>query len=129
MSHRILVVDDESHIVKVLEMRLKAAGYEVLTARDGQEGLELAKKEKPDLLILDLMLPRMNGYLVCSLLKKDARYSHVPIILFTAKAREEDMSLGEEAGADAYVNKPYDPQVLLDKIRELIAAAPPPPES
>lgn len=126
MKHKILIVDDEAHIVTVLEMRLKAAGYEVVTARDGQEGLELAKKEKPDLLILDLMLPKMNGYLVCSLLKKDSRYARIPVILFTAKARDEDVNLGEEAGADAYVNKPYEPQVLLDKIRELIAAAPPP---
>lgn len=120
MAKRILLVDDEPNIVLLLETRLKANGYEVLTAMDGVTALETAKKEKPDLIILDLMLPKMDGYKVCALLKKDARYTKIPVLMFTARAQEEDVKLGEEAGADAYLTKPFEPQVLLSKIGELL---------
>lgn len=120
MGKRILIVDDEPNIVTVVAARLKGNGYEVIQAPDGLAGLELAKKEKPDLIILDLMLPKLDGYKVCNLLKKDSRYAGIPIILFTAKAQEEDKRMGEEAGADAYVMKPYDPKVLLAQIQELL---------
>lgn len=88
--------------------------------KKGLEGLEKVKKEKPDLVILDLMLPKMDGYKVCGLLKADKRYNKIPIIMFTAKAQEEDMKLGKEVGADAYITKPFEPQVLLKKIKELL---------
>ena len=117
---RLLVVDDEEELVQALKIRLGVSGYDVLTASDGQEGLERARKENPDLIILDLMLPKMDGYKVCGLLKKDTRYAKIPIILFTARAQEEDRRLGEEVGADAYIIKPFEPQVLLEKIRELL---------
>jgi len=117
---KILVVDDEEDIVKTLSFRLEASGYEVIAAYDGREALEKAKKEKPDLIILDLMLPRMDGYKVCGLLKADARYNKIPIIMFTAKAQEEDMELGKEVGTDAYIVKPFKSEVLLEKIRELL---------
>lgn len=117
---RILVVEDEKAMVDMIKMRLEANNYEVLVAYDGQEGLDKAKKEKPDLIILDLMLPRMDGYKVCGLLKKDTRYNKIPIVMFTAKARKEDKKLGEEVGTDAYIVKPFEPQVLLEKIKELI---------
>ena len=117
---KILVVDDEPGIVELLEMRLKATGYEVSSAYDGVEALEKAKREKPDLVILDLMLPKMDGYKVCALLKKDARYARIPIVMFTARAQEEDRKMGLEAGADGYITKPFEPQVLLDKIQQLI---------
>lgn len=120
MGKRILIVDDEPNIVTVVAARLKGNGYEVIQAQDGLAGLELAKKEKPDLIILDLMLPKLDGYKVCNLLKKDSRYAGIPIILFTAKAQEDDKRMGEEAGADAYVMKPYDPKVLLAQIQELL---------
>ena len=84
--------------------------------------LEKAKKEKPDLIILDLMLPKMDGYKVCGLLKKDGRYSRIPVILFTARAQESDMKMGEEVCADAYVVKPFEAKALLVKIKELISA-------
>ena len=120
MNKRILIVDDEPHIVMLLETRLKAEGYEVLSAQDGQKGFELAKKEKPDLIVLDLMLPKMDGYKVCGLLKKDSRYAEIPILMFTARAQEEDRRMGEEVGANDYLTKPFQPAVLLGKIKELL---------
>ncbi len=119
-TKRILIVDDEEGIVKVVKMYLEHCDYEVITANDGQVGLEKAKTQKPDLIILDLMLPKMNGYKVCGLLKRDTRYAKTPVILFTAKAQEKDVKLGEEVGADAYITKPYERDVLLSKIEELI---------
>ena len=122
MAKKILVVDDEPGIVLIVTSRLKASGYDVISASDGQAGLEMAQKEKPDLMILDLMLPKLDGYKVCGLLKKDSRYSKIPIILFSAKAQESDMKLGKEMGADAYLVKPFKPDVLLEKIQELLPA-------
>lgn len=119
-AKRILVVDDEEGIVKVVKMYLEHHDYEVITASDGQDGLAKAKTEKPNLIILDLMLPKINGYKVCGLLKKDTKYAKTPIVLFTAKAQEKDLKLGEEVGADAYITKPFEPEVLLSKIEELI---------
>ena len=123
MSKRILLVDDEPSLVLLMEARLKTAGYNVVSANDGQAGFEMAKKENPDLIILDLMLPKMDGYKVCGLLKKDTRYAKIPIILFTARAQQEDMKLGEELGADAFITKPFDPPTLLGKIEELLEKA------
>ncbi len=120
MGKKILLVDDEPELVLMVENRLKANGYEVVSALDGLAGLESAKKEKPDLIILDLMLPKMDGYKVCALLKKDTRYAKIPIVLFTARVQEKDKKLGEDVGADAYLTKPFDPQVLLKKIQDLI---------
>ena len=120
MKKRILVVDDEIELVKAIQIRLEQADYEVLTAYDGQEGLEKAKKEKPDLIVLDLMLPMMDGYKVCGLLKADARYKKIFIITLTAKAQEEDARLAKEVGADAYITKPFEYQTLLGKIKELL---------
>lgn len=117
---KILVVDDELELVKAVEIRLKQADYEVLAANDGQEGLEKAKKEKPDLIVLDLMLPKMDGYKVCGLLKADTRYNKIPIIMFTARAQDSDKKTGEEVGANAYITKPFEHQVLLAKIEELL---------
>ena len=119
-TKRILIVDDEEGIVKLVKMYLEHHRYEVITASDGQEGLEKAKTGKPDLIVLDLMLPKMDGYKVCGLLKKDARYTKTPVILFTARAQEKDVKLGQEVGADAYLIKPFEPEVLLSKIEELI---------
>ncbi len=119
-AKRILVVDDEEDLVVMISKVLKYKGYEVITAYDGQEGLEKAKTQKPDLIVLDLMLPRINGYKVCGLLKKDTRYAKIPVILLTAKANAEDIELGRTVGADAYITKPYEREALLSKIEELI---------
>ena len=120
MPRKILVVDDETEIVSLLEEELKALGYDVLTALDGLTGLEMARKERPALMILDLMLPKMDGYRVCGLLKNDLRYAEIPIILFSARAQEEDLRLGVELGANAYITKPFEPQELLKKVHELV---------
>ena len=102
---RLLLVDDEVELVEMIKFRLEASGYEVLTANDGQQALEMARREKPDLIILDVMLPKMDGYKVCNLLKKDTRYANIPIMMFTAKAMDADLKLGEEVSADAYLTK------------------------
>ena len=121
---RILLVDDEPSIVKMVGKRLEVEGFDVLIAMDGQDGLAKAQAEHPDLVILDLMLPKLNGYEVCTMLKQDARYQKMPIILFTAKAQEKDEKLGMECGADAYVRKPFRAQELLERIRALLGASP-----
>ena len=120
MAKRILLVDDEKDLAESLAFRLRASGYEVILAGDGSEGLDKAKNEKPDLIILDLMLPKMDGYQVCALLKADPKYSKIPIILFSVRAQESDFKLGKEAGGDAYITKPFDSQALLAKIKELL---------
>ena len=120
MAKKILLVDDEPELVEMVKTRLKANNYEVITASDGQEGLDKAKREKPDLIILDIMLPRMDGYKVCGLLKADTRHNKIPIIMFTARAHESDKKLGKELGADAYITKPFESVELLGKINELL---------
>jgi DNA-binding response OmpR family regulator len=120
-NKKILVVDDEAQLVDMVKMRLEANGYDVITAYNGQEGLDKARRESPDLIILDLMLPKIDGYKVCRMLKFDEKYKNIPIILFTARAQQEDEKLGKEVGADAYITKPFEPQVLLEKIKQLTA--------
>lgn len=117
---KILLVDDEKDLVKGVQIILEAHGYDVLTAFDGQEALERAKVERPDLIILDLMLPKMDGYKVCALLKNDARYSKMPIILFTARVEDEDKKLAAEVRADAYITKPFKQAELLDTMKRLL---------
>ena len=119
-TKKILIVDDTEDIVKLVKMYLEHNHYEVITAYDGQEGLDKAKADSPDLIILDLMLPRISGYKVCGLLKRDIKYAKIPIILFSAKTQEKDMKLGGDVGADAYLTKPFEPDVLLSKIKELL---------
>ena len=121
---RILLVDDEPSIVKMVGKRLEVEGFDVLIATDGQDGLDKARAQSPDLIVLDLMLPKLNGYEVCTMLKQDARYQKIPVVLFTAKAQEKDEKLGMECGANAYVRKPFRAQELLEKIRGLLPAAP-----
>ena len=122
---RILLVDDEPNIVKMVGKRLEVEGFEVLTALDGQDGLLKAQTLRPDLIILDLMLPKLNGYEVCRLLKFDQKFQHIPVIMFTARTQQQDEQLGRECGADAYVRKPFKAPELLALIRGLLE--PPPP--
>src|SRR3989338_1217841 len=122
---RVLLVDDEPSIVKMVGKRLEVEGFDVVVALDGQEGLTKAQTEQPDLIILDLMLPKLNGYEVCTMLKQDTRYQKIPIMMFTAKAQDKDEKLGMECGANGYVRKPFRAQELLEKIRSLLAASSP----
>lgn len=117
---RVLLVDDEPSIVKMVGKRLEVEGFEVLVAMDGQDGLKKAQTEAPDLVILDLMLPKLNGYELCTMLKQDARFQKIPVVMFSAKAQEKDERLGRECGADAYVRKPFQAPELLAQIRKLI---------
>ena len=118
----ILLVDDEPDLVQMVSFRLTASGYEVITAFDGQQALDQVKKGKPDLIILDLMLPKLDGYKVCRLLKFDERTKSIPVLIFTARAQVEDVTLATECGADAYLTKPFEAKVLLDKLQELLGA-------
>ena len=117
---KILIVDDEKDLVETIIFQLEGSGYEAIAAYDGQEGLDKARKDKPDLIILDLMLPKLDGYKVCRMLKFDEKYKDIPIIMFTARAQEQDKKLGLEVGANAYITKPFELEVLLAKIKELL---------
>ena len=115
---RVLIVDDEPDLLSVLHFGLEVEGFEVLEASDGEQGLEIARSQQPDLMVLDLMLPRMDGYKVCRALKFDARYKHIPIFILSARSGETDRRLAMDLGADAYVTKPYDMKDLVARIRE-----------
>ena len=113
---KILIVDDEPDIVETLKFLVESEGFEGITALDGEEALKKAKEEKPDIIILDVMLPKINGYKVCRLLKFDSKYKHIPILMVTARSQEEDKVIGEETGADEYITKPFDINEIVEKI-------------
>ena len=117
---RILLVDDEVDFVEVLRVRLEDSNYEVIVAYDGEEGLERAERDQPDLIILDVILPKISGFDVCRKLKIDENFKNIPIIMLTAKFQANDAKFGMAMGADAYITKPFEPRVLLEKMRELL---------
>lgn len=117
---QILVVDDELDLLMAIKLRLEASGFTVHTATDGLEGLAAARRLKPDLIILDIMLPKMNGYKISRFLKFDEEYKHIPVIMLTALAGEEDRATGVETGANAYVTKPFDSVQLVDTVRRFL---------
>ena len=119
-ARRILIVEDEHELLDFMKIRLEANNYEVIGACDGKEGYEKACNEKPDLILLDLMLPKIDGYWVCNLLKKDKRHEGIPIIIITARSEGENQKLAKECGADAYMQKPCDIEKLLAKIASLL---------
>ena len=110
---RILAVDDSPTILEMIKAILVSGGYEVLTAADGAEALETARAESPDLILLDVMLPKLDGYRVCRLLKFDQKYKNIPIIMLTAKTEEQAMVTGIRTGANQYLTKPIEPEALL----------------
>ena len=120
MGKKILVVDDEMHILRIVRYKLESAGYEVLTALNGADALKIAREEKPALIFLDIMMPGINGYEVCSELKNDSATKDIIIIMLTAKAQEADKIKGLEVGVDEYITKPFSPQDLLDRARDLL---------
>ena len=115
---RILVVDDELDLVSVLRMGLEIQGFEVIEAMDGEDGLRRARLDRPDLVVLDLMLPKMDGYKVCRALKFDERFKHLPIIILSARSGDQDRKLALDMGADVVMSKPYEISELVNKIRE-----------
>jgi DNA-binding response OmpR family regulator len=114
---RILIVDDEADLVAVLRFGLEAEGFEVVDASDGEDGLTKARDARPDLMVLDLMLPKMDGYKVCRALKYDERYRAIPIIILSARSGSQDRQLALDMGADDFVTKPYDMRDLVRRIR------------
>jgi len=124
MSRKILIIEDEVALSRMLQLRLEANNFQVIAATDGQKGLNMAREEAPDLIILDIMLPSLNGHQILRMLKFDGRYKEIPIIVLTAKGLEEDKKLGLDLGADAYFAKPFDSDKLIDKIRELLPSVP-----
>jgi len=117
---RILVVDDEIYIVHILDFSLGMEGYEVITALDGEEALKKASETKPDLIVLDIMMPKMDGYETCKALKADEATKHIPVILLSAKGRNVDMQTGYDVGADEYITKPFSPRKLVDRINTML---------
>ena len=120
MAKKIFIADDESGFVSTLRTRLEFEGFEITTAPDGKAALELIPQEMPDLVLLDIMMPAVNGYQVCRELKGNEDTSSIPILMLTAKSQESDKLWGKEAGADDYVTKPFDMGDLIEKIRELL---------
>ena len=116
-SKKILLVDDEEDLVEIIRFPLELEGLDVLVSYNGEDALNQARKENPDLILLDLMLPKLDGYKVCRLLKFDERYKHIPILMLTAKSQEKDKLLGKETGADEYITKPFDIEYLIKRVK------------
>jgi DNA-binding response OmpR family regulator len=125
MSRTILIADDEPNIVISLEYLLQRDGYQVLVAHDGQEALDAIARHLPDLVLLDVMLPRLSGFDVCQKVRENAAWQHIRIMMLTAKGRDVEMSKGFALGADAYVTKPFSTQELLAQIRAQLSGAAP----
>jgi len=117
---KILVVDDEVNITQILEFSIGAEGYEVITAANGEEAIDKARREQPDLIILDVMMPKIDGYEACRILKANPLTKGIPVVLLTAKGRDIDKRLGYEVGATDYIIKPFSPNKLVDRIHELL---------
>jgi len=122
LSKRILIVDDEPNIVAAVEFLLQRSGYDVYIARNGDEALELVESCKPDLVLLDVMMPARSGYAVCKQIRENADWRHIKIIMLSAKGRDAEVSKGLAVGADLYVTKPFSTRDLMDKIGALLEA-------
>jgi DNA-binding response OmpR family regulator len=124
MSCKILIADDEPNIVISLEYLMKREGYEVLVARDGDEALALLQRERPRLVLLDVMMPKKTGFEVCQALRADEALKDTLVLMLTAKGRDTDVAKGLGVGADAYMTKPFSTKDLVQKVRALLAAPP-----
>lgn len=120
MKQKILIVDDEADILTLLEYNLEKAGFKVISANDGPDAVEITKREKPDIIILDIMLPSMEGTEVCKILKSRDATRHIPIIMLTAKGEEVDRIVGFELGADDYITKPFSPRELILRVKAVL---------
>ena len=120
-ARTVLVADDDEDILQLVSFRLERAGYNVITASDGQQAIAAAREHRPDLAVLDVMMPGMNGYDVTRALRADAVTAEIPVILLTARVQEADVSRGFEAGADDYLRKPFSPQELRSRVQAILA--------
>lgn len=120
MTHKVLIADDEPNIVISLEFLMKREGYQVMVARDGPQALESIQRERPHLVLLDVMMPGKTGFEVCQAVRADDTLDAVKIVLLTAKGRDTDIAKGQALGADAYVTKPFSTRELAAKVRELL---------
>ncbi len=118
VKHRILVVDDEEVTTELAKTFLERHGFEVICAQDGEEALSVASTEKPDLILLDVMLPKIDGFEVCQRLKNQKQFQSTPILMFTAKGLSKDIAMGEKVGADEYIIKPFSGKALVATIRK-----------
>lgn len=123
MSKKILVVDDEPSIARLVKMSLAVEGYEVKTAVSGFEAMESVEQDKPELIVLDIMMPGMNGYEVCMEIKKKPTTKNIKVIFLTARGNPGDAQQGFSIGGDDYIIKPFDPEELLEKVKNIIGAA------
>lgn len=119
-KYKVLIVDDEPNILMSLEFLMHKEGYQVFVARNGAEALNIINSETPDLILLDIMMPEVDGYEVCQLVKNNPPTRHIKIIFLSAKTKEEDITKGYEMGADLYVTKPFSTRVLIKKVYDLI---------
>jgi DNA-binding response OmpR family regulator len=119
-EYTVLIVEDEPDMQRAIKLRLESVGFKVETASDGLEGLQKVKKLEPDLILLDIMLPKMDGFKVCNMIKFDKKYKSIPIIMLSAKSAQKDFYTAKTVGADAYLTKPFTTGELLKKIKELL---------
>jgi DNA-binding response OmpR family regulator len=124
MSHKVLIADDEPNIVVSLEYLMKRAGYQVSIARDGQEAIDAIRRERPRLVLLDVMMPKKSGHDVCQELRADDALKDTLVLMLTAKGRDTDVDKGLGVGADAYMTKPFSTKELAAKVAEMLGAAP-----
>ena len=122
IAEKILIVEDDPSVLRATSYILEKEGYEVLTAQNGLEGLRKAKQDNPDLLILDVMLPGIDGFEICHSLRAESQTAQLPILMFSAKGQEADKATGLKVGADEYLTKPVDRSVLISKVEALLAA-------
>ncbi len=120
-NKKILIVDDEQDIVETLKFMLEAQGYVCFCAYDGETGLNMAKELLPDLMILDVMMPKINGYKISRLLKYDTKYKDIPIIMVTARSQDDDRAIGEETGVNEYITKPFELDDVIAKVKEYLS--------
>ncbi|MGF1678186.1 MAG: response regulator [Candidatus Methylacidiphilales bacterium] len=123
MPSKILIIEDETDVIDLIQMSLKGAGFKVYTAHDGEVGLKKAREEHPDLIVLDIMLPKMSGLEICKNLRKDPSTSNISILMLTAKSDEVDRIVGLELGADDYVTKPFSPRELVLRVKSILKRA------
>ena len=122
MPKKILAVDDERHIVRLVQINLAKEGYEVVTASNGREAIEMARSEKPDLIVMDVMMPEMDGFEALEKMKADDELMAIPVIMLTAKAQDADVFSGWQKGADLYLTKPFNPSELLTFVKRIFSS-------